>query len=152
MITCRSCKEDKPRSEYHDQPTSKRGHCLDCKDCRREYNKNRRTGPKRQEILDKKKAHHKFYRETAIDRYREKRFGLTREDYDSLLKEQEGGCAICKSTNPKGRYKERFSVDHCHETGQVRGLLCNTCNLGIGHMKDDPNLLRAAIAYLEASR
>jgi Recombination endonuclease VII len=62
-----------------------------------------------------------------------------------LLKRQGGACAICckKSTRP-------LCVDHCHVTRRMRGLLCRTCNLGIGHFNDDPRLLRTALAYLEA--
>lgn len=45
-----------------------------------------------------------------------------------------------------------WSIDHCHKTGKVRGLLCKTCNTGIGHLKDDPNILRSAINYLELDR
>lgn len=74
-------------------------------------------------------------------------YGLTLEDFDRMLAAQGGACAICKTCVPGG--PGRFSVDHCHTTGRVRGLLCNNCNRGIGGLKDDANLLRAAIAYLE---
>jgi hypothetical protein len=72
-------------------------------------------------------------------------YGISLEEYEALLKRQGGACAICckKSTRP-------LCVDHCHVTRRMRGLLCRTCNLGIGHFNDDPRLLRAALAYLEA--
>jgi hypothetical protein len=75
-----------------------------------------------------------------------RRFGITPEDYDAMFAAQGGVCAICGSP-PRGR---RLSVDHDHDTDEVRGLLCSTCNAGIGSMRDDPELLRRAIAYLEA--
>jgi hypothetical protein len=74
------------------------------------------------------------------------RFGITPEEYDARLAAQGGHCAICPSTTPvKGKF---FHVDHDHETGKVRGLLCMNCNTGLGHFKDSTGLLRAAAEYL----
>lgn len=67
--------------------------------------------------------------------------------YQKLFDEQGGVCAICKSPE-NGRYKH-LSVDHCHDTGKIRGLLCNNCNRGIGLLKDSPELLKNAIEYVE---
>jgi hypothetical protein len=85
--------------------------------------------------------------------YRLKKKGLTVEDYDWMLKEQGGVCKICKATKPgEASGKTRvWSVDHCHETGKVRGLLCHRCNLGLGLFRDRPDLLVAAIEYLKGS-
>ena len=75
------------------------------------------------------------------------KFNLTIAEFNRLLKKQRGKCAICgtKETSPL----KCFVVDHDHSTGAVRGLLCFHCNAGIGHLKDDPLLLRAAYAYLK---
>lgn len=73
-------------------------------------------------------------------------YGLTPDDFDRLVEEQGGGCAICGSS------VSRLQVDHCHESGVVRGLLCGGCNSGLGHMRDDPVRLRAAAEYVERSR
>jgi hypothetical protein len=78
-------------------------------------------------------------------RMREK-YGLELEEYEVLVAAQNGLCAICK--NPPFESTGRLSVDHHHETGKTRGLLCATCNLGLGHFKDDPIRLMAAIQYL----
>lgn len=78
------------------------------------------------------------------------KYGLTTEAFDAMLDEQEGRCAICRTGEPGGRGE--WHVDHCHETGENRGLLCAFCNPGIGYFRDDPELLRAAINYLEAHR
>jgi hypothetical protein len=75
-------------------------------------------------------------------------YGLTVDQYDTLLQAQNGRCAICSSDKPGGRGKH-WHVDHCHDQGHVRGLLCRACNTGLGVFKDDPALLRAAIAYLK---
>jgi hypothetical protein len=75
-------------------------------------------------------------------------FGLTIEEYDEMLTAQGGACAICKGVEKSGK---RLAVDHCHETGRVRGLLCTNCNNAIGGLQDNPTLLRAAADYLEGS-
>lgn len=74
-----------------------------------------------------------------------KKYDLTPEGYTAMLNKQGGACAICRFSCSMGR---RLSVDHCHTTGAVRGLLCGGCNVAIGRLKDDPALLKAAIAYL----
>lgn len=73
-------------------------------------------------------------------------FGLDREDYQAMLDNQGGVCAICKMP-PIEDYA--LSIDHDHTTGIIRGLLCRQCNLGIGNLRDDPRLLRAALRYLK---
>lgn len=79
--------------------------------------------------------------------YLRAQFGITHEDYEALLSAQGGVCAICGSNDP-GRSSPYFHVDHCHDTNVVRGLLCNGCNLGLGHFKDAIGRLSAAIVYL----
>lgn len=78
----------------------------------------------------------------------QRNYGITLEQYDSMLIAQGGHCAICPATEPGGRFKY-FCVDHNHTTSKVRGLLCNNCNRAIGLLKDSPVLLRAAAIYLE---
>lgn len=73
------------------------------------------------------------------------RYGLTQAGYASLLQDQGGGCAICGNVNETGRL---LCVDHCHTTHKIRGLLCVRCNAGLGHFKDSPQRLSAAIVYL----
>lgn len=78
----------------------------------------------------------------ARRRYRDR--GLTEAEYHELLATQDGLCAICRSE--PGHYA--LAIDHDHATGVVRGLLCTNCNVGLGHFKDDPAVLQAALAYL----
>ncbi len=73
------------------------------------------------------------------------RFGLDEAEYDRLLAEQGGGCAIC-GTKPK-KYKH-LPVDHDHVTGEVRWILCDSCNTALGGFKDRVDLLEIAIEYL----
>lgn len=84
------------------------------------------------------------------------RYGITINDYESMLSEQNYVCAICEQPetriDPRTGNIIRLAVDHCHTTGIVRGLLCSRCNLGIGHFEDDiPRLLRI-VEYLNGSR
>lgn len=83
-----------------------------------------------------------------------KRYGLTLDQFDELLGQHAGLCAICRAPNPSGR---PLSVDHDHRCCPdrhsgcdkcVRGLLCNTCNMGIGYLGDSPDLMRRAAEYL----
>lgn len=73
-------------------------------------------------------------------------YGVTPEQFDQLLSEQQGACAICRQQPDEGRV---LHVDHDHHTKKIRGLLCDTCNGGLGMFKDQQDLLRAAVAYLE---
>ena len=72
------------------------------------------------------------------------RYGLAPGEYEKMLDDQDGRCAIC-GVEPGAR---PLSVDHCHETGVVRGLLCHGCNTGIGFLKDSTDLLKKAVKYL----
>jgi len=73
-------------------------------------------------------------------------YGITLEEYDVMYEQQKGVCAICSL--PQTGRAERLCVDHNHETGKVRGLLCSHCNRGIGLLKDDYRILNRAASYL----
>jgi hypothetical protein len=76
-------------------------------------------------------------------------FGITHEDYDRMLMDQHGRCLICGATESKISHAlVPLVVDHDHGTGRVRGLLCGSCNAGLGMFADDPDRLVAAAAYL----
>ena len=76
-----------------------------------------------------------------------KKFGITLEEFNSILTQQDGKCAICGYSD---RSDKNFFpvVDHDHLSGKVRGLLCMNCNMGIGKFKDDISRLKSAINYL----
>lgn len=77
-----------------------------------------------------------------------KRYGMTPSGYEAMLVAQNHSCAICAAPQYSGASKRRLSVDHCHDSGEVRGLLCGPCNAAIGLMKDDPKRLLSAVSYL----
>ena len=74
-----------------------------------------------------------------------RRYGVDEQEYSAMLAAQDGKCGICGSTCSSGR---RLAVDHDHDTGRVRGLLCTNCNAGLGHFQDSKARLGKAIAYL----
>jgi hypothetical protein len=82
-------------------------------------------------------------------------YGITLDDYEAMSERQGGVCAICgqpeRAMHKNGAYR-RLAVDHCHETGVVRGLLCSRCNPMIGYAQHDVAVLRQAIAYLDRTK
>jgi len=84
------------------------------------------------------------------------KYDITLAEYNKMLWLQDGKCAICrkeeKAIDKISRKVRKLSVDHCHDTKQVRGLLCSACNIGIGNLQHDPELLRNAALYCEATK
>ena len=104
---------------------------------------------KNPEYRKKKNAQERIRRKENPERYREyelkKRYGITAEEYERRVLEQGGRCAICLEPPTE----QGLCVDHRHEDGTVRGLLCVKCNAGIGFFDDDPERLRQAADYLD---
>jgi hypothetical protein len=71
------------------------------------------------------------------------RYGIGVKDYDAMYEKQEGKCAICGIKRDKN-----LDVDHCHDTGKIRGLLCNCCNQALGLLNDDENIIKKAAEYV----
>lgn len=74
-----------------------------------------------------------------------RKFGITQQQYDAILADQDGLCAICHLACVTGR---KLAVDHCHSTGKIRGLLCHNCNIGIGKLKEELSILDRAKTYI----
>ena len=127
---CYTCKVEKKHSEFHANKNNPHGIGYSCKECARKKNKT---------YYDPVRM-----RSQALKRL----YGITLDDYDRMLKIQNNRCAICNGTETIKQNHNNLSVDHCHATGKVRGLLCSSCNSGIGRLKDDVELLEKAIAYL----
>ena len=134
---CRVCKKEKNLlDEYYlsrKDPTKKSSYSYECKTCtvKRtvEYNRENSTSVKSQ--------------------YLKRNYGLTFEEFEAMLSDQDNCCAICKSTKPLGRHK-RFNVDHHNKTGNVRGLLCSNCNTALGLVNDNIHTLKSMRQYLES--
>ncbi|TXH11588.1 MAG: hypothetical protein E6R04_01480 [Spirochaetes bacterium] len=118
----------------------KRKHGPDCFHCKQVKKANKRRKYK------STKARIEARRKTQRISNLKTRYGLTLHEYELLLKEQDGKCAICGEVCSTGK---RLAVDHDHKTGRVRGLLCRRCNRGVGHFDDDISRLERALTYLK---
>ncbi len=134
--TCIWCLTTKKAEEFVKNSRCEGGRANRCRECDRER------------LRDNRK---RLGNEAGQRRARKSRlkslFGLTVEQYDEMLDQQKGVCKICGRPCSSGR---RLAVDHCHETGKIRGLLCGNCNKGIGNFQDSVPVLRSAIEYLES--
>lgn len=150
---CSGCKQEKQLGEFYTSKTrGGGGYFARCKACCSADTKAARAaaGPAerdRRAALQRDWRRRNQSKRRAYERHRgwRRHFGLTPEDYDALLQVQGGHCAICPYVPAEG---EVLPVDHDHETGAVRGLLCADCNNGLGRFRDDPVRLQQAISYL----
>lgn len=148
MKTCSRCKQEKPKSEFYKQTTRSDGLRSRCKACDSELN-SEYYKQNRQKMYESNSEYCRQNKRKIEDRRLHRRYGISIDDYDRMSATQGHKCAICGSKSSGGN-KSRFCVDHDHETGQVRALLCNKCNQGIGLMQDDPDLLEKAADYIRA--
>lgn len=131
MKTCAKCKKEKPLEEFHKQPSGKFGRHSYCRLCANEVQRCSRV--------------RNYSKESKRKWQIKSRYGLSASQVKELLAEQHGVCAICK------KEMSRMCIDHCHETGVVRGLLCHRCNICLGGW-DDLAWRNAAEKYLELTR
>ena len=99
--------------------------------------------------IEKTKKYYKNNPNLQREQILKYKFGITLNEYDNLLELQNFQCAICGSKDTKRKKSKYFSVDHDHKNGEVRGLLCHHCNLGLGNFQDNPTILSKAIDYLK---
>lgn len=149
LKTCIDCKQAKPLDEFPKGEGAHGKHAY-CKPCNVARVKAWRIKNKeRVEAYEKDPIN----RRRASDVQRRRRivsYGLTPERVAEILLEQGGACAGCGRL-PQGRRKH-LSIDHCHDTGVVRGLLCDDCNKALGFVHDSVEVLLALVAYLERAR
>lgn len=130
MRVCSTCGEEKSVDRFGKYRPNQ---CRDCKNkCAKVYrNKNKES----LQVINRRSKFKKYY-------------GITVADYDKMLLDQHGTCAICSSDMPGPRTKH-FAVDHCHVKGTIRGLLCVKCNRGIGLLGDTLEAVLKAAKYLK---
>lgn len=126
MKICKRCNDSKLLTEFSIHKGFKDGRNSVCKICKAQEQRGREE-----------------LRPYSYEKQIKTRYGLTIDDYNGILSKQNNCCAICK------RPGIDLVVDHCHNTGIVRGLLCQRCNTGLGKFEDDQALLRNALTYLE---
>lgn len=170
---CSKCGELKPLTDFYVKAAMKDGHRSSCKICDRaatrrwrDENREQARAYSKRWAAENRELHAEMtrdWRERNPERVRatararqqtergrayrrdynlRKKYGISREQYEEMEQRQEGRCAICQKPSP-------LVVDHNHETGEVRELLCGHCNRGIGCFGDDPGVFLGALAYLE---
>lgn len=146
--TCKNCLEEKNLKAFCTKKSSADGLSGKCRDCAISYARQyRKDSPEKTRATYKKR--YKRIRESALRR----KYDISLEDYESMLKDQDGKCGICGTMTPSNRKAvKHMYIDHCHTTGQVRGLLCSKCNSSIGLLNDDPALVRRAVTWLEEAK
>lgn len=130
---CSQCRVSKHIDLFINKQTGKE--TKNCQSCRNHHLKStmKRNGGK-------------FYGDARRNSNFKALYGITVEDYNRLLNTQGGKCLICQEVPKEG--EKKLSIDHCHDTNKIRGLLCNRCNQGLGYFKHDTTLLEEAIKYL----
>lgn len=123
MKQCTRCKNLKPETDFYERKERKSGLQSWCKNC--------------------KKAHHYL-------KYDLKKYGLTAERYNEMLKSQFGRCFICLENEP--RSGARLAVDHSHVTGRIRSLLCSRCNAAVGMLRESPMIAESVFLYVSSQR
>lgn len=137
---CSKCFKEAPLGSFTKDSRYKDGYRKYCNDCKNEYaRKYRRENSER---INEKRRLKRVGKSTRYDNLKQK-YGLTKEEYASLLSRQNFLCAICKSECKK------LHVDHCHVTNRVRGLLCPQCNTGLGKLGDTSTTVYKAYLYLK---
>lgn len=149
---CRKCGEIKACLEFYLHRSTRDGRANYCRSCAQEYQRSYQA-ERREQYREYSRKRQLDPKKRARDRQNKRGmwlrlYGLTHDEHDALLARQNNACAICGE--PGENWAERgLHVDHDHESGLVRGLLCGRCNLGLGYFKDSPDRLAAAVEYLK---
>lgn len=164
MKSCSKCGEDKDESAFYADQRAGHGLKSECKSCHtaacvarqklphvralanaRQMERRRASGVQPKRVFESEEERLASRRSTGRKSRLSTQYGLSLDEHAAMLQRQGGKCAICNEPPIAPR---PLAVDHCHTTGRVRGLLCDRCNHGIGHLGDSPARLQAAIAYL----
>jgi hypothetical protein len=141
---CVKCGQTKSTDKFYADKSKSTGFSSYCKSCKNEYRKEKYAANK---TLDKQ--YYKEYHQKNPDKskmYGLKIYGLSLTQFNDMRENQNFSCKICKTH--ESNLKRKLFVDHCHATGKVRGLLCQSCNTMIGNAKDSVLVLQAGINYL----
>lgn len=129
-LTCTKCKTEKSLDNFYPDKSKLSGYRRECKNCLK-------MRPIKRNVESVRNATLKY------------KYGISQKRYEEMFLKQRGECAICSSPFSNTRTASRLSVDHCHKTKKVRGLLCHSCNMGLGAFKDDVRRIRKAVTYLK---
>lgn len=147
---CHACKKIKSLDDFYKDAKGKGGKGYRCKDCaKRIAARDFRENKPARKATGKRYRSQPHIRAQARDRLLQMKYGVDSKEYDRILARQRGVCAICKQDRRDARGRE-MPVDHDHDTGKVRGILCDHCNRIIGLFQENPTHLRNAARYLRA--
>lgn len=142
MKTCTKCGETKLLSDFHLSRRSPDGRDYRCKECQKLNYRLNKDKKLKQTRLWKQQNEQKH-----LNNILESTYGITLYDYNKILQSQDGVCNIC---GQPPSVRKHLAVDHDHDTGAVRGLLCHKCNVSLGHFKDT-KILEAAIKHIKTA-
>jgi hypothetical protein len=154
MLQCKKCFQYKDSTLFYNKKNNKKfNYCIQCHSLiNKKYyiqNKEKICSLSKKRLLKDPKKKYLISLKSEL----KTNFGLTLEQYFSLLKNQNGLCAICnnpeKLIDPRTQRIRKICVDHCHKSKKIRGLLCSNCNRGLGLLKDSIKILESAIIYLK---
>jgi hypothetical protein len=156
MPICTKCRTEQPVLNFNKQKSRKVGHTAHCKACLKTskakyYQENKLQINKKQKEYnetnkDKNRKKVKLWKlknPDKVKQYRLNKYGITLQNKEQMLQQQNGCCAICNK-----KIVGQINIDHCHTTGKVREILCNSCNFLLGNCKDKIDILENAIQYL----
>jgi hypothetical protein len=147
---CATCKEDKVLEDFVQQINKKDKRGSECLECCRKRRENYYLINPEKDAEQKRLGKSGTVKERARWNKMERVYGITKEQYEAQFAAQGGKCAICRRVN-RHKTKKYLSIDHNHETGEIRGLLCHSCNVAIGLFTESPEVLKAAVRYLMKS-
>ena len=142
--TCTKCKETRPIDDFHNDRTGKNGKRSQCRFCVLAANKDWQARNPEHAKECWKRSSNKRYSKDVRQKRRLKSYNLSESQYTLLVSFSAGKCNICER-----ELGTKEHIDHCHDSGKVRGLLCVKCNTAIGLLNDDAALMRRAIEYIE---
>jgi len=149
-LTCAQCKETKPTTEFNKRGSRFQSSCRECHNWTigRYQDGKRETG-------ENVEINRRDYRRRNKWRKLKAKYGVTQEQYEALVSQQNNCCAICKQPeremDGQHGWPLDLSVDHDHVTGKVRGLLCRQCNIALGRFQESVAVLESAIIYLKTN-
>ena len=145
MKTCTKCNTEKELTEFYGQLTrgTLRASCKSCEKQRRKTYYQQHRSEEQEKSRNYNRKNRKYHRNKSL----QYKYGIDDIKYTTMWNHQKGKCLVCNEPEQD----KALAVDHCHTTGNVRGLLCSNCNTGLGQFQDNPELLYKAAEYLKSA-
>ena len=148
MKKCYECGETKPLESFIKNVACRDGWAGKCKTCAKQYSakwaaQNPKAGKSwRAKNPDRKRLHDRSSKLKAL-------YGINVDQYDKMVYDQGGRCLVCKEIPLSKKGKVGLHVDHDHLSGRIRGLLCHGCNVALGHLKENEDIVRNLLSYIQ---